>query len=141
MEEVEGGQGKMSTYGEEDVGHGEEGSEGVEKLGEVGPFPMAAENGEVGGPERVMLSEVCEVARGRGQGRGGRGCGGSRGASRHRRHRRPTFLEHAGDQPRESRSWGRQRARGEGETRVVEWGRAAGSGVGVAGGEGRRAGW
>lgn len=76
------------TYGEEDVGHVEEGGKGVEELGEVGPFPVAAESVEVGGPLRVRLCESGEVARGRGQRRGGRGCGGSCGASRHRRHRR-----------------------------------------------------
>lgn len=115
----EWGREKIETYGEEDVGHGEEGGECVEELGEVGPFPMAAENVEVVCPDRVLLSEGGEVARGRGQGGGGRGCGGSRGASRHRRYRRPTFLEHAGDQPRESRSWGQRCAREGTQTSVV----------------------
>ena len=86
------------TDGESDVWQGEEEGEGVEELGEVGPFPVAAESVEVGGPLRVRLCESGEVARGRGQRRGGRGCGGSCGASRHRRRRRPSFLKVAGDQ-------------------------------------------
>lgn len=84
---------QKKTHHERDIVHGEERREGIEELAEGGPFPLSPEEAEVGSPERVRELEQRRIL-GKDGGRRWRGGGrGSQGASRHRRRRRPTFLE------------------------------------------------